>query len=221
MARDDRVPCVSDVRHRRPSIATRRTRPRARRAHGRGARPPRARRGRRRRVRPLRARTSAAAGDRPRDGLPAGVERAGGTSIASSTASSTSSRRCARSSGEGPRCSQAPATLPCFPTSTRSTARRSRARCTACSRSRSGTRRASDSSLHATGSARSRSSGHSSPDGTLAFASELKALVRLPGSQARGRPCRDRRLPGAPVRPRSRNGAPRRQQAAARPRAHL
>ena len=33
----------------------------------------------------------------------------------------------------------------------------------------------------ATGSARSRCSGHRLPDGTLAFASELKALLQLPG----------------------------------------
>ncbi len=38
------------------------------------------------------------------------------------------------------------------------------------------------------------------PDGTLAFASELKALLRLPGMSARARPGRARRLPGAPVR---------------------
>ena len=53
--------------------------------------------------------------------------------------------------------------------------------CTGCSRSRSGTPRATGSCSRATGSARSRSSTPSSPDGTLAFASELKALLRLPG----------------------------------------
>ena len=39
------------------------------------------------------------------------------------------------------------------------------------------------------------------PDGSLAFASELKALLRLP-RVSRSRPDRDRRVPRAPVRPR-------------------
>ena len=47
------------------------------------------------------------------------------------------------------------------------------------------------------------------PDGTLAFASELKALLRLPGGRPRARPRRARRLPRAPVRARHRDRAPR------------
>ena len=38
------------------------------------------------------------------------------------------------------------------------------------------------------------------PDGTLAFASELKALLRLPGARARARPRPARRVSRAPVR---------------------
>ena len=44
-------------------------------------------------------------------------------------------------------------------------------------------------------------------DGSLAFASELKALLQLPGLARRARPRRARRLPGAPVRPRAGDGA--------------
>ena len=58
---------------------------------------------------------------------------------------------------------------------------RSSSTSTACSRWRSGTTPGSASSSPATGSARSRSSGRSSPDGTVAFASELKALLTFPG----------------------------------------
>ena len=49
-----------------------------------------------------------------------------------------------------------------------------------CSRSRSGTARPSGSSSRATGSGRSRCSMRELPDGSLAFASETKALLRLP-----------------------------------------
>ena len=40
------------------------------------------------------------------------------------------------------------------------------------------------------------------PDGSLAFASELKALLLLPGLATRARPAGARCVPGAPVRPR-------------------
>ena len=55
-------------------------------------------------------------------------------------------------------------------------------------------------------------------DGSLAFASELKALLRVPGVSTRGRPDGDRRVSRAPVRPR-RHRAGERREAAAGPRA--
>ena len=57
------------------------------------------------------------------------------------------------------------------------------------------------------------------PDGTLAFASELKALLRLPQVSREIDLDADRRLSGAAVRPGQRDGAARHPQARAGPRA--
>ena len=101
MARDDRVPpvqYVSRVRHRRTLFANGRPESGARRRYARRAPAPRARRRLDRRFRALRARPPALEGDRPRHGRPAGDERDAATSSPSSTARRTTSVSCETSS---------------------------------------------------------------------------------------------------------------------------
>ena len=90
-----------------------------------------------------------------------------------------------------------------------------RARCGACSRSRSGTAPRAGWCSPATASGSSRSTT-ASAGGTLSFASELKALLRQPGLLARDRPRRARGLPGLQLRPGPADDLPRGPQAARR-----
>ena len=145
--------------------------------------------GSRRRVRPLRARPPPPAGDRPRDGQPAGRRTRPATSSPSSTASSTTSASCARELEAQGHEVRGTGDTPVIPHlyeehgvgfverldgmfalalwDARARAARARAR----PRRQEAAR-----------------SGRALPDGTLAFASELKALLRAPRRLARARP---------------------------------
>ena len=98
----------------------------------------------------------------------------------SATASSTTIARCGASSSAAATRSGPARTSRCSCTSTRSAGRRSSKGCAACSRWRCGTSRAGGWCSPATRSGSSRSCTAFSTAG-LAFASELKALLALPG----------------------------------------
>ena len=154
--------------------------PCARRRDARADPAPRARPGLDRRFRPVRARPPAAPGARPRARLPARRERARRRHRGLQRRA-LQLRRAARGASARARGARLAATRRSSRTSTRSTARGSSSGSRACSRSRSGTRRARRLVLARDRLGKKPLVWTRLADGTLAFASELKAFT---GSRA-------------------------------------
>ena len=152
-------------------------------AHERGDRTSRPRPRRRRGPRPLRARLPAPLDHRPRRPATSPSRTSAATWSRSSTASSTTSASSARElEAAGPR-DPRHGRLAADPARLRGVGPRLRRAARGHVRDRAlGPRGASGSCSCATGSARSRSLYARLPDGSLAFASETKALLALPGS---------------------------------------